>query len=117
MVIVNIWALALGRSAVKLSINRCSASVLKKPVHVVVEVGVPHERRPSVLRKVAAHSGGVSRGSRIEHDAELVVVDVVGVAADLAEVVLHVDFEFELGHDDGNQRALRDVAFLGREPS
>lgn len=81
-----------------------------------MEVRVSHKRRPSVLREVAAYATRVSAGAGVEHDAELVVVDVVGVAADFAEVVLHVDGEFELGLDDGDERVLGDGALLGRQP-
>ena len=42
----------------------------------------------------------------------MVVVDVVGVAADLVEVLLHVDGELELNFDDIDEHLFGDGALL-----
>ena len=89
----------------------------EKFVHVVVEVGVSHEWWSSILWQIAAYTGRVAAGTSIKHDAELVVVDVVSVAADLAEIVLHVDGQLELGLDDSDESVLWNSAFLRGQSS
>ena len=82
-------------------------------VHVVVEVGVPHEARAPVLRKVTANTTRVAGGAGVKHHAKLVIVDVVSVSTDFPKVVLHVDGQLELSLDYVNERVLRDRALFG----
>ena len=58
-------------------------------VHIFFEVTEAHEGR-ALVREVAADSGRVAAGTRVEQHAELVVVDAVGFAADLAQVFLQI---------------------------
>ena len=89
-----------------------SHSVERQLVHVVHEVAEAHERGALVLRHERADAARVSTSARIQQTAELVVGNLIGVTARLAQVLLHVDGELELHLDDGDEDLLRHVALL-----
>lgn len=61
-----------------------------KFVHVLFEVTEAHECRAGrLVGQVAAHAGGVPARASVEQHAELVVVNALAVAADLAQVLLN----------------------------
>ena len=75
------------RNANSSSIVCCTHSKLEF-FHVIYKVREPHERGTFVCRKVTAHARRVARGACVEQQAERVVVDLLGVAADLLQVFL-----------------------------
>ena len=72
------------------------ASLHHELVVVIYEVGEPHEARASILREVAAHSAWISTCTGIKQYTELIVVHVVCVSSNLAQVLFHVYSELEL---------------------
>ena len=60
-----------------------------KLLHVLLKVGETHERGALVVGQVTAHTRWVAGSTCVKEHAELVVVDLVVVSANLAQVVLH----------------------------
>ena len=65
-----------------------AAARSEEAVHVALEVGEAHEGGALVLREVGTDARGVSTRAGVEEHAELVVIDLVRVAADALQVLL-----------------------------
>lgn len=95
-------------TCMKIKFNRITVwSMHEKFVHVTMEVGVSHEWGTAVCWKVTANSWRVSGSTRIQHHTKLVVVDVIGVSTDFAQVILHIYSQLEFGLYNINQSVLR----------
>ena len=61
-------------------------------VHIIDEVGEAHKGRGALIcRKVGADSAGVAAGTGVEEDAEMIIINLLRIATDLSQELLHVD--------------------------
>lgn len=77
-------------SCLRYSLDNSGCPSSDQTVHVFLEVRETHEgRRTLVLGQVTADARWVSASACVQKHAELVVVDLVGVTADVLEVILY----------------------------
>jgi len=95
-------------------VQQCISVAKLQLVHIIDEVGKTHERGALVLRDERADTTRVAPGTSVKEAAELIVSNLVRVTAALAQVVLHVNGQLELGLDNLNENLLRHEAlFVG----
>ena len=61
-------------------------------VHIIDEVGEAHKGRGALIcRKVGADSAGITTGTGVKEHAEMIIINLLRIATDLSQELLHVD--------------------------